>query len=144
MWLQIYFRKFFRRHQTTPMKLVILFMRERYSLVSYLWNELKTLLEYRVEIKKEHEKKSKLILCLKSGRNKEKTKKSFSAKTVKKFSRAWQAYFLSYNLKIWWEDISFKDIQMVFNHDFDTSSGFQFRKNQCECSIHILRSPWLR
>ena len=66
----------------------------------------------------------------------------FPAKTVKKFSRAWQAYFLSYNLKIWWEDISFKDIQMVFNHDFDKSSGFQFRKNQCECSVHILRSPW--
>ena len=68
----------------------------------------------------------------------------FPAKTVKKFSRAWQAYFLSYNLKIWWEDISFKDIQMVFNHDFDKSSGFQFqfRKIQCECSVHILRSPW--
>ena len=52
----------------------------------------------------------------------------FLAKTAKNFSRAWQAYFLSYDLQIWWEYISFKDIQMVFNHDFDTSCGFQFGK----------------
>ena len=29
------------------------------------------------------------------------------------------------------------------NNDFDTSSGFRFGKNECECSVHIYSSTWI-
>ena len=56
--------------------------------------------------------------------------------TISNFSRAWQAYFLSYTLQIWGENTSFKDVQMMCNNDFDTSSGFRFEKIWLSCSVH--------
>ena len=57
--------------------------------------------------------------------------------TISNFSRAWQAYFLSYTLQIWCENTSFKDVQMMCNNDFDTSSGFRFEKIWLSCTVHI-------
>ena len=32
---------------------------------------------------------------------------------------------------------------MILLPFFNISTGFRFTKNQCECSVHILRRPWL-
>ena len=70
------------------------------------------------------------------------TQNGFPAKTILNFSRAWQAYFLSFDFQIWWEVTSFEDVQMMWNNDFDISAGFNFRKISVECPVHILRCPW--
>ena len=57
--------------------------------------------------------------------------------TISNFSRAWQAYFLSYTLQIWCENTSFKDVQMMCYNDFDTSSGFRFEKIWLSCTVHM-------
>ena len=57
--------------------------------------------------------------------------------TISNFSRAWQAYFLSYTLQILCENTTFIDVQMMYNNNFDTSSGFRFGKISVECSVHI-------
>ena len=56
--------------------------------------------------------------------------------TIWNFSRAWQAYFLSNNLQIWWENTSFNDLQMIWNNVFDTSIGFWFEKIWLSCTVH--------
>ena len=71
------------------------------------------------------------------------TQNRFPAKTILNFSRAWQAYFLSFDFQIWWEVTSFEDVQMMWNNDFDISTGFNFRKISVECPVHILRCPWV-
>ena len=70
------------------------------------------------------------------------TQNRFPAKTILNFSRAWQAYFLSFDFQIWWEVTSFEDVQMMLNDDFDISTGFKFRKISVECPVHIFRGPW--
>ena len=57
--------------------------------------------------------------------------------TIWNFSRAWQAYFLSNNLQIWWENTSFNDLQMIWNNVFDTSIGFWFEKIWLSCTVHF-------
>ena len=58
-------------------------------------------------------------------------------KDFSNFSRAWQAYFLSYSLQILCESITFRDVNMMYNDDFDTSSGFRFGKISVSCSVHF-------
>ena len=65
--------------------------------------------------------------------------------TIWNFSRAWQAYFLSNNLQIWWENTSFNDLQMIWNNVFDTSIGFWFEKIWLSCTVHtysLYLSKW--
>ena len=57
--------------------------------------------------------------------------------TIWNFSRAWQAYFLSNNLQIWWENTSFNDLQMIWNNVFDTSISFWFEKIWLSCTVHF-------
>ena len=68
--------------------------------------------------------------------------------TIWNFSRAWQAYFLSNNLQIWWENTSFNDLQMIWNNVFDTSIGFWFEKIWLSCTVHtyslyLLSYTWI-
>ena len=69
--------------------------------------------------------------------------------TISNFSRAWQAYFLSYTLQILCENTTFIDVQMMCNDDFDISSGFRFGKISVECSVPetnrglCLQSVWI-
>ena len=57
--------------------------------------------------------------------------------TISNFSRAWQAYFLSYTLQILCENTTFIDVQMICSDDFDISSGFRFGKISVSCSVHF-------
>ena len=57
--------------------------------------------------------------------------------TISNFSRAWQAYFLSYTLQIWCENTTFIDVQMMCNDDFDISIGFRFEKIHVSCTVHF-------
>ena len=38
---------------------------------------------------------------------------------------------------------TFKDFQMVLKHFFDISTGFRYKKNGKEFSVHLKRRPWL-
>ena len=57
--------------------------------------------------------------------------------TISNFPRAWQAYFLSNTLQIWWENTSFDNLQMMWNNVFDTSIGFGFEKIWLSRTVHI-------
>ena len=57
--------------------------------------------------------------------------------TISNFSRARQAYFLSYTLQILCENTTFIDVQMMCNDDFDISIGFRFEKIHVSCTIHF-------
>ena len=61
--------------------------------------------------------------------------------TISNFSRAWQAYFLSYTLQIWCENTSFKDVQMMFLWVLDISTGFRFGNFCWSCHIQFLSHP---
>ena len=50
---------------------------------------------------------------------------------------------MSYTLEIFKINTSFGDVQMILLPFFNISTGFRFTKNQCECSVHILRRPWI-
>ena len=51
---------------------------------------------------------------------------------------------MSYTFEIFRNNTSFVDVQMILLSFFDNSTGFRLTENQCECSVHILRRPWLR
>ena len=57
--------------------------------------------------------------------------------TISNFSRAWQAYFLSNTLQIWWENTSFINVQMMSISVFDTSIVFRVEKIIVSCSVHF-------
>ena len=62
--------------------------------------------------------------------------------TIWNFSRAWQAYFLSNNLQIWWENTSFNDLQMIWNSVFDTSLVSDLKKSGWATTYISIAYTW--
>ena len=62
---------------------------------------------------------------------------------IPKLKWAWQAQCLSHTLLILKIYTTFKDVQMMLKHFFDISTGFRYKKNGKEFSVHLQRRPWI-
>ena len=56
---------------------------------------------------------------------------------ILKLKWAWQAYYLSPTLLILKIYTTFKYVQMMLKHFFDISTGFRYKKNGKEFSVHL-------
>ena len=57
--------------------------------------------------------------------------------TISNFSRAWQAYFLSYTTKTLVKNISYKDLQIILGQRFWISSCLKVSKNVKSLPLHF-------
>ena len=63
--------------------------------------------------------------------------KKFMATYILKLKWAWQALRLSHTLLILKIYTTYKDVQMMLKHFFDISTGFRYKKNGKEFSVHL-------
>ena len=56
---------------------------------------------------------------------------------IPKLKWAWEVYFLSHALLILKIYITFKGVQVMLKHFFDISTGFRYKKNREEFSVHV-------